>query len=270
MKTNKVKKKFSFTLSRKTFAFPYILFMLVFTVLPLFIILAYAFIGTDSSFTFDNIVSIFTDGVALKSIWMALWIGMLTTVICLILAYPLCLILSNPKYNRSYIFVMLFITPMWINFLLRTVATKFLFEYFGMNDILFNTILGMIYNFLPFMILPIYTTLVNMDKSLIEAAQDLGANPRKVLFKTIVPLSMPGVISGITMVFMPTISTYAISDILSNSMLYPVGTVLEFRFKYNQWGTGSAVSLVLLVFVGISIIITNRFSGNKNAKGGLW
>lgn len=261
--------RLNFHISRKHFAIPYAVFLVLLVVIPLILVLVYAFFDESGRFTLSNFAVIFADGtiaVFLKSLGVAA----LTTVICIALGYPVAYILSQKKYGFPKIVIFLFVLPMWINFLLRTLATKFLFEYIGIRAGYFTVLFGMVYDFLPFMILPIYTMLKSIDKSLIEASQDLGASPNKVFLKTIIPLSLPGVISGILMVFMPSMSTLAISDILSNNKIKLFGNFIDLWFRYDSWNIGSAMSIILLLMIGLSMWISNKFSNGTAVRGGLW
>lgn len=257
------------SLKRKHFALPYAAFMAIFVIIPLLFVLVFAFIDKEGHFTLSNFALIFADGtfmVFLKSFGVAL----LTTVLCILLGYPIAFILSQKKYKFSNIFIFLFVLPMWINFLLRTLALKFLFEYVGIRAGYFTVICGMVYDFLPFMILPIYTMLKSLDPSLIEASQDLGASPNKVFIKTIFPMSIPGIISGTLMVFMPSLSTLAISDFMSNNKIKLFGNFIDMWFRYDGWNIGSAMSLVLLIMIGLSMWISSKFSNGAAVRGGLW
>ncbi len=264
------------TVTRKSFAYPYLIFMVVLVGFPLLILLFYAFTQEVDGVLvigFENFAKFFQKSYYMKVFWDSLYVGVFTTLLCLIIAYPLCMILNNKKYNRSQTLVMMFVIPMWINFLLRTVATKELFYFFeielGMTAVMF----GMVYNFLPFMILPIYNTLSKMDNSLIEAARDLGANPFHVFWKTTFPLSLPGVVSGITMVFVPSISTYVITDMLSNKKISLFGNLIYNNvYDGSNIGVGSALSLIMFVIILISMAFTRKYEeiGSNGGGGTLW
>lgn len=261
--------KLNFKMTRKQFAIPYIIFLVLFVVFPLILVLVYAFFDENGGFTLSNFAVIFSDGtiqVFLKSFLIAV----ITTGVCFLIGYPIAYICSQKKYGFPKIVIFLFVLPMWVNFLLRTLSIKFLFEYIGIKMGYFTVIFGLVYDFLPFMILPIYTTLKSMDRSLIEASQDLGASPNKVFIKTIFPLSLPGVISGALMVFMPSMSTLAISDILSNNKIKLFGNFIDLWFTNDSWNIGSAMSLILLLMIGLSMWITNKFSSGTTVRGGLW
>lgn len=206
------KKLSVFLFSRKSWTIPYVIFAAIFIVIPLLLIAVFAFTDENGRLTLANFSNFFSHPEAINTFVYSIGIAIITTALCILLGYPAAWILSNSKLNKSYTMVMLFILPMWVNILVRTLATVALFDFFDLPLGEGALIFGMVYNFIPFMIYPIYNTLQKMDKSYIEAAQDLGANPVQVFLKTVLPLSMPGVMSGIMMVFMPTISTFAIAS----------------------------------------------------------
>ena len=196
----------------------------------------------------------------------SLWMAFQCTLICLLLGYPAAYILSQKQFNTSRTMVVLFILPMWVNILIRTLATVALFDFLlGEGALVF----GMVYNFLPFMIYPIYNTLQKMDHNLIEAAQDLGASPTRVFGKVILPLSMPGVMSGIVMVFMPTVSTFAIAELLTMNNIKLFGTTVQENIYNGMWNYGAALSLIMLLLIGITILFTNEEDGASNESGGV-
>lgn len=263
------REKRGFSLKRKHFALPYMALLVFLVLLPLALIIFYAFTDAGGGFTFENFVRFFSnnDG-AIKVLLRSLWVGLVTTAVCLVLGYPVAFILSNPKLNRSGVMIMLFMLPMWVNFLLRTLATKIVFDFFSLPLGYFSLMFGMVYNFLPFMILPIYNVLKAMDKSLTEAAQDLGCSPVRVFLKVVLPLSVPGIISGILMVFLPTMTTYAISDVLTEGKIKLFGNTIHLFMTSGSGGSynyGSALSFIMLIFIVITAVI-NKF-GNKGAAG---
>ena len=265
----KAKSKFRFT--RKALAYPYMLFLLIFVVVPLVIILINAFLTDDNSFTLSNFVEFFSDnGGGLTVLGNSLLLGVVTTVICLAIGYPVAYFLA--KYHASNkVLVLFFIMPMWVNFLMRTLSTKAIFlaldVELGMGTVLF----GMVYNYLPYMILPLHTTLVSIDHSYIEASEDLGADKFTVMTKTIIPLSLPGIMSGITMTFIPAISTFAISEVLSSSKIFLFGDAINMHFSKttNSFGVGSVMSLVMLVLVIVCNVITNMTTKDEGVKSAL-
>jgi spermidine/putrescine transport system permease protein len=249
------------TLSRKVFSYPYILFMLLFVVTPLVLILVNAFI-VDGKIDFSNFVDYFGNPANMNVLTLSIEVGVITTLLCLLIGYPTAYLLS--KMNAGKLLVLIFIMPMWVNFLLRTLATKTIFEALGVQLGIGTVITGMVYNYLPMMILPLHTTISGIDKSYIEAAGDLGASPLRVFTRVVVPMSMTGIISGITMVFIPTISTFAISQLLSNSSIYLFGDSIQLKFDQGMYGVGSVMSIVMLVLVLLSNFIINKVSGRDN------
>lgn len=271
------------TLSMKWLSSPYLIWMIGFIIVPLIMVVYYGLTTKESSVTLDNLALI-TDPVNLKALILALELSVVSTVICLVLAYPLALILNNTNMKSNSFTVLIIILPMWMNFLLRTIAWQNILEKSGvLNSILsflhlpainiINTpaaiILGMVYNFLPFMVLPIYNVLIKIDKDVVNAARDLGANGIQTFFKIILPLSIPGVISGITMVFVPSLTTFVISTILGGSKIVLIGNVIEQQFRLGNWHTGSGLSLVLMVFILISMAVLSKYDKDKEGAN-LW
>lgn len=200
-------------------------------------------------------------------------IGVANTVLCLLIGYPIAMILSNRKYNKSMVMVLLFVMPMWINFVLRTAATRDLLYWLGINggeNPYLATMIGMVYNYLPFTILPLYTTMLKMDKSLIEASYDLGAKPYQTFYKTIIPMTMPGIVSAATMVFMPTMSSFVISDIMGERKISLIGNAIQFNFDQSRWHDGSLIALIMLLIIGIITLLTKNIQKEENVRGGLW
>ena len=255
-----------FKLNRKVFSYPYVLFMMIFVVLPLIMILINAFL-VDGKFSFDNFRIFFTESASMTILGNSLLVGFVTTLLCLLLGYPVAYILS--KMDSGKILVLFFVLPMWVNFLIRTLATKTIFDSLNIELGMGTVIFGMVYNYLPFMILPLHTTLSGIDKSYAEAAKDLGANEVTCFMKTTLPLSLPGIISGITMVFIPTISTFAISELLSERTIKLFGDSIFLKFNNDgTWGVGSVMSLVMLLLVILSNLLINKFSnGEENSAG---
>ena len=262
-----VRKKFRLT--KKAFSVPYILFLILFVVIPLVLILVNAFLDSDNNLTFENFRMFFSSKSSLVVLGNSLLVGIITTALCLLLGYPVAYILS--KYSSGKILGLLYVIPMGVNFLIRTLATKAIFIALGVELGMGTVIFGMVYNYLPFMILPLHTTLSGIDKSYIEAAQDLGADKATVFVKTTLPLSLSGICSGITMVFIPTISTYAISQLLSNGKIFLFGDSIQLSFEQGMYGVGSIMSIVMLIFVLISNFVMNKFNRNSNAvRRSLW
>ena len=266
--------------SRKLLSGPYLFWAVSFIIIPLLMILYYGLTDKSGNFTLMNLAQITTQE-NLKALGLALLLSFVSTLICLILAYPLAMILSEKNVNQTSFIVLIFILPMWMNFLLRTLAWQNLLEkngvinmilhFFHLPDLtLINTpgaiILGMVYNFLPFMVLPIYNVLSKIDKDVIFAARDLGANSLQTFSKIILPLSVPGIISGITMVFVPSLTTFVISDLLGGSKILLIGNVIEQEFKQGRhWNTGSGLSLVLMIFIIASMAMIAKY--DKEGEG---
>ncbi|MBO5285794.1 MAG: ABC transporter permease [Clostridia bacterium] len=252
--------------SRKQLCIPYGVFLACFVVLPLLLIVFYAFTDQQGGFTFDNFIRFFTSATTLTTVIISILIALATTVICLLIAYPVAYILANSKLNKGGTLLMLFIMPMWINFVLRAMAMKDLLTLIGVfefNNYL-NVIIGMVYDYMPFMVMPIYTVLMKMDKSLIEASKDLGATGVQTFTKVVFPLSMPGIASGITMVFMPTMTCYVISDTFGNGLITIIGKLIDEQFTtFSNWNFGSAMAMVLLVIMLISMWVTGGFKSEE-------
>ncbi|MDD3251605.1 MAG: ABC transporter permease [Lachnospiraceae bacterium] len=267
-------------MSKKMLSGPYLLWMIGFIIIPLALIVYYGLTDKNNVFTLANVLSIATAEHS-KALWLSLGLSFASTLICLVLAYPLAMILRNRQMGQGSFIVFIFILPMWMNFLLRTLAWQTLLEKSGViNGILtalhlptqslINTpgaiVLGMVYNFLPFMVLPIYNTLCKIDDNTINAARDLGANFTQTLLWVWFPLSVPGVISGITMVFVPALTTFVISNLLGGSKILLIGNVIEQEFtKGSNWHLGSGLSLVLMVFILLSMALIAKY--DKNGEG---
>ena len=268
-------------MNRKLLSLPFIFWSAMFVIVPLCMVFYYGLTDKSGAFTFDNILAIATAEHS-KALWEALKLSVISTVICLLLAYPLAMILCNMNVNQNSFLVLIFILPMWMNFLLRTLAWQTLLEKNGViNSVLgflhlpaleiINTpyaiILGMVYNFLPFMVLPIYNVLIKIDRNVINAARDLGANSVHTFCKVIFPLSIPGVISGITMVFVPALTTFVISDLLGGGKILLIGNVIEQSFKQNSnWHVGSGLSLVLMVFIIASMALVAKYDQEEGGS----
>ena len=277
-KTGKLKRFFQF--KRKYLAIPYSVFLALFVVLPIFIILVYAFSETDElagamSFSWSALVSFFTAPTKINILVVSLFVGLLNTLLCLVIGYPIAYLLANSKINKNKILVLLFVMPMWINFVLRTGATRDVLSFLGINGgnhPYLATMIGMVYNYLPFTILPLYTTMLKLDKSQIEAAGDLGANPFQVFVHSILPQSVPGIVSAAEMVFMPTLSSYVISDTLSEGKITLFGNIIYLNFSQSMWNEGSFMALIMLILVGVSMVLSRTFdtAENRVRGGNLW
>ena len=264
----------------KKFSLIYLFWGLVFIVFPLFLILAHSLSSNtdlaDFAFTLDNF-SRFFEPLYVKILLTSLVLAGVSTILCLIIGYPVAYIISQMSEKVRNNMILIFIIPMWMNFLLRTYAwltllgnkgliNKFIGLFgWGPWNLMYNSkaiMIGMVYNFLPFMVLPIYTVLLKMDKKLIEAAKDLGANDFKVFMRVILPLSLPGIYTGITMVFIPAISTFVVPNLLGGNNFYLIGNLIEKQFTFTgDWGFGSAISMILIVIMLLILIIPKLFNG---------
>lgn len=267
-------------LKQQFLAGPYLVWIIGFILLPMAMILYYAFTNSDGSFTIEYIAAIATE-TNRKAIFLSLRLGVICTLVCLVLSYPLAMILNSMQIKNQGLVVFIFMLPMWMNFMLRILAWKLLLSKNGViNSILtsiglsriniINTsgavILGMVYDFLPFMLLPIYNSLTRIRKDWIEAARDLGAGNVTIFFKIILPLSVSGIISGIVMVFVPSLTSFAISQVLGGGHVLLIGNVIEQDFMQGmQWNAGSGLSFVLMIFVIASMALVNQF--DKEGEG---
>lgn len=267
----KTKRYFSF--KRKYLGIPYAVFLILFIIIPILLIVYYAFTDANGNFTFDTLVGFFTTWTKLNVLFISVFVALQTTLICLLIGYPLAYFLADKKINRNAVLVTLFIAPMWINFVLRTGATRDLLTWMGINGGTYPylaTTIGMVYNYLPFVILPLYTTMLKLDKSQIEAASDLGASPLQVFLKNILPQSFPGIVSAIMMTFMPTMSSYVISDVLSEGKITLFGNYIYLDFSMNAWNDGSFMALIMLAIVGISMFLTRNSEKKSENRGSTW
>lgn len=274
--------------SRKLLAIPYALFLAVFVIIPLFIVLYYAFTNDDGQFTFEYVRYFFNEsGEGLKgflqsynfrTIMLSFFISFMSTVVCLLIAYPVAYFIAHSKIKNKSTLLLLFIVPMWVNFVLRINALKELFVYLGTYNKsdawnIVNTIIGMVYDFLPFMILPIYTTIIKIDKSYLEAAKDLGATPAKAFVKVTLPLSKAGIASGISMVFLPSMTNYVVSNYLTFRNVKIIGKLIDDYFMNDLWHDGSFIALMLLTFMFLVTWLTGGFQeeGQSEVRGAsLW
>ncbi len=271
-------------LKRQLLAGPYLIWIIGFVLLPVIVILYYAMTNSDSGFTLSNVLAI-GEPIHLKALFLSLRLALICTVICLILSYPLAMILSSLRKKHQNLIVFIFILPMWMNFMLRILAWRMLLNNNGVINTLLNTlglpsldilntptavVFCMVYDFLPFMILPIYNSMARISKDVIEAARDLGANNVTIFFKIIMPLTFSGVISGIIMVFVPALTSFAISDLLGGGKVMLIGNVIEQAFmqQYN-WNLGSGLSVVLMIFVIVSMAFMSS-RDNEGGGAGVW
>lgn len=269
-------------MNKKWLSSPYLIWSVAFIIIPLCMVFYYGFTDKTGAITLDNIVAIATREHS-KALWLSISLSLISTLICFVIAYPLAMMLANMKVSQHSFIVLIFILPMWMNFLLRTLAWQTLLEKTGViNSILqtlhlpalniINTpgaiILGMVYNFLPFMVLPLYNVLVKIDPNVVNAARDLGANGFHTFIKITLPLSIPGIISGITMVFVPALTTFVISNLLGGSKILLIGNVIEQEFtQTGNWNLGSGLSIVLMIFIIVNIILSAIF--DKDGEGSM-
>jgi spermidine/putrescine transport system permease protein len=274
--------------SRKLLAIPYALFLIVFVVVPLFIVLYYAFTDNSGHFTLKYIRLFFNEsGEGLKgflhsynfkTIVRSLFISFMSTIICLLIAYPVAYAIAHSKIKNKSTLLLLFIVPMWVNFVLRINALKEFFVWIGTYNKsdawnVTNTIIGMVYDFLPFMILPIYTTIIKIDKSYLEAAKDLGATPAKAFVKVTLPLSKAGIMSGVSMVFLPSMTNYVVSNYLTFRNVKIIGKLIDDYFAGDLWHDGSLIALFLLLFMFLATWLTGGLKEEEqtNVRGtSLW
>jgi spermidine/putrescine transport system permease protein len=271
----KAQAKNFFSLKRKYLAIPYAIFLLLFVIVPLLMILWYAFTDANGTPSFQAAKDFFSSPSKWSVLLVSLFMGLQTTGICLLLGYPAAYFLADKKFNSNRVLVVLFIMPMWINSVIRIGATRDLLLWLGLSGGEYPwaaTLIGMVYDFIPFTILPLYTTMLKIDKAQLEAAADLGASPRQVFLKSTLPQSLPGIVSASQMVFMPVMSSYVISDTLSEGKITLFGNSIYLNFANSQWNAGSFMAIVMLVIVGVTMLLTSRFEQEHvSARGeGLW
>ncbi|WP_417027195.1 ABC transporter permease [Baileyella intestinalis] len=258
----------------KAWASPFLIWIAIGTVVPVFSIAYYGFSNRAGHFTFDNIGATFSPD-HMEALGLSLLLAFVSTAICFILALPMAMILSNSRHGKTGMVIFIFILPMWMNFLLRTMAWQVLLEREGVINSIFHAVglpgqhlintpaaivLGMVYDFLPFMILPIYNAACKIDNRLIEAAYDLGADKGTVYRKVIFPLLVPGIVSGVTMVFIPALTTFVISNMLGGGKINLIGNIIEQEFTVSSnWYLGSGMSLVMMVFIIITMLLFGKF-----------
>ena len=254
--------------SRKQLGIPYGIFLILFVAAPLLVLFYYAFTNGSGQFTLGNLSGFFTDPNTLGTLVYSLVLAVVVTIVCLLVAYPVAYILAQSNLKRKSVILMLFILPMWINFTLRITALKEVLSLIEGNLAFYpfiNTVIGMTYDFLPFMILPLYTVLDKMDKSVIEAAADLGANNFQTFVKVILPLSVPGIVSGVSMVFLPAMTNYVVLDMLYNST-YIMGSLIGSYFSAYDWHNGSMIALILLVIICVVSLVSAEDSDSAGRK----
>ncbi|MDI9485001.1 MAG: ABC transporter permease [Bacillota bacterium] len=266
---------------KRSTLFPYVVWMALFIIVPMVLVLYYAFtVPTESGATWslENFARFF-EPIYLRVLWRSLRLAVISTVICLVIGYPAAMVMSGNAFEQKHVILLLFVVPMWMNFLLRTYAWLTILERNGVINVVLNSlnlpslnilytegavVLGMVYNFLPFMVLPIYSVLSKIDRGVVEAAGDLGANAFQVFAKVIFPLSLPGVVSGVTMVFMPALTTFVISRLLGGGQFTLIGNLIEQQFLVvGDWGFGSSISVVMIVLILLSMAIMSFFEGEE-------
>lgn len=280
MKSNKHERKSSVSLKNYLYTGPYLVWIAAFIVIPLLFVFYYGFTDANGNFTFKNI-SVFSKPEYYNALFLSILLAVICTVVCLLLAYPLALILRSFHMKKSSFIVFVFIMPMWMNFLLRTYAWQAILDINGVLDHLlkvmhlpyFNIIntpqaivLGMVYDFLPFMVLPIYNVVTKIDENTINAARDLGADYLQTLRKVIIPLSIPGIASGIIMVFVPALTTFVISDILGGGKLLLIGNLVENKVKADNVNLGAGLSLVLMIFIVLNMLFTSKYDKSQGGN----
>jgi spermidine/putrescine transport system permease protein len=259
-----------FKFSRKSLGIPYALFLLLFVVAPLVVLVYYAFTNGQGEPTLANLIGFFSNPNTLGTLCYSFAVAIVTTIVCLLIAYPTAYILASSRWKKKSIFLMVFIMPMWINFSLRITALKEILTLIEGNLAYYpflNAVIGMTYDFLPFMILPIYTTLSKLDHSLIEAAKDLGADDGMAFLKVTLPLSVPGIVSGVSMVFLPAMTNYVVLDMLYNST-YIMGSLIGSYFAAYNWHGGSMIALILLVIICMFTFLTRGMEEDETQNRG--
>lgn len=259
---------------RSQLCIPYGLFLSFFVIFPLFLIIYYAFTSKTGEFSFDNFTAFFVETTNISTLIISIFVSFIVTLICLLISYPVAYILSRLKNsNLAFVLLLLFILPTWLNFVLRAMAMKELLSFIGVPLGSGASIIGLVYDFMPFMVMPLYSTLIKMDKSYEEAAADLGASKFKVFSSVTLPLSMPGIISGVTMVFLPVMSCYVITDTFSGSTGFSlIGKLIAKCFLGEngapiQINEGAAISLIMLVIMVVTMLLTGGFKNSENARG---
>ena len=266
---------------RGSLCIPYGVFMVLFVVFPLLLIFYFAFTDAAGRFTLNNWATIFSEAHNWKVIGSTFLIAAITTFFCVLIGYPIAYLLSNKKYNKNKVLVYIFLLPMWINFVIRTIGLKALIN--GLSQAVLGVdltasypyvaiVIGMVYDYLPFAILPLYNQMLKMDKNQIEAAADLGANPAQVFVKNIIPMTIPGIVSACMMTFMPTMSSYVIANKMSGNTKPIIGNLIQSYFGSNISAIsdhiGSVLSLVMLMIIGLSLVVEKAFDKKSNQKAG--
>lgn len=257
---------------RRYFTLPYAFFLALFVIVPLFLIVYYAFSDSTGQLSLNALMKFFKGPGKLTVIIVSLFIAVQTTLLCLLIGYPIAWFLADRRYNKSAVLVMLFIMPMWINFVLRTGATRDVLFFIGLNGgnaPYLTTLIGMVYNYLPFAILPLYTTMLKIDHSQMEAAADLGADPFRVFLLNVIPQTRPGIISAVTMILVPVMSSYVISTAMSEGNITLIGNSIYLNFANNQWNDGSFLAFILLLAVIAMMFLDKDQKKTASMKGGV-
>jgi len=253
---------------RKHLSIPYLVYLILFVVMPLLVVVYYGFTDSEGHISFENFVHFFSNTKTIGTLVYSLGIAIIVTLISLLMAYPVAYILAKGEYSKKHAFLMVFVMPMWINFTLRITALKEILTLLEGNlayHPFLNTIICMVYDFLPFMIMPLYNSLTKLDNSLIEASNDLGGNDVQTFLRVILPLSVPGIISGTTMVFLPAMTNYVVLDMVYNST-YIMGSLIGSYFSSYDWNNGSIISAILLILIGLFTVITNRIAEGADSS----
>ena len=255
-------------INRKTLALPYVIFMVLFVIFPLLVIIYYGFTNGSGHISFANFAAFFGNRRTVGTLLYSVVIAVITTAVCLLISYPTAYILAKGAFCRKHGFLMVFVMPMWINFTLRITALKEILSLVEGNLAMhpfFNTVFCMVYDFLPFMIMPLFNSLTKLDDSYIEASADLGANKAQTFRKVILPLSIPGIVSGITMVFLPAMTNYVVLDMVYNST-YIMGSLIGSYFSSYDWNNGAVISAILLMLIGLFTLFTGRIAAEKGGS----
>ena len=255
--------------ARKYLGIPYAVFLLLFVVAPLIVLFYYAFTNSTGHFSAANLIGFFTDSNTIGTLFYSLMLALAVTVVCLVIAYPIAYVLAKSGFKAKAVVVMLFVMPMWINFTLRLTALKEILTAIEGNlafHPFINSVIGMTYDFLPFMILPLYNAISKLDGNLLEAAKDLGAGDVQAFLKVTLPLSMPGIISGVSMVFLPAMTNYVVLDMLYNST-YIMGSLIGSYFSAYDWHGGSMIALILLLIICVFTLISGSAGEEEGQKG---
>jgi len=263
---------------RKGLCIPFTLFLVLFVLIPMLFIVYYAFTDASGNFTWEAVISFFTSPTKLNVLFVSLLLATLTTLICLVIGFPVAWILADPELNHSSVLVMLFVIPMWINFVLRTGALRDLLNvilgWFGKSTgelPYLSGVIGLVADYLPFTILPLNTTFLKLDRSQMEAAEDLGCNKFHVFIRNVLPQSRPGLISACMMVFMPTMSSYVVTDVMSERQVTVIGNAIATAFDQSDWSGGSFMALIMLVLIFLGMFLTRKYSEASEKEGaGQW